>query len=219
MPQNELPPTVIFDFDGTLIDSKPGILNCLKQTLRGRNLSWEEPLDWFVGPPPHVSMPRLLPHLSVTAHTEIVDEYRALYAVDGWSQSSVYPGVPEMLETLQRSGWRIFICTAKRRDFTMRMLAHFGLEKYFEAVYADSVELPSHSKTELLTRLLTECHVSTDAVMVGDRLFDIEAGKACGLRTIAVTYGYGSDAELRECQPDRLCNSSTEVLEALLEME
>lgn len=124
-----------------------------------------------------------------------------------------------MLETLDRDGWRIFICTAKRRDFTTRMLEHFGLAGYFEAVYADSVELPSHSKAELLQRLLTECHVSAEAVMVGDRLFDVEAGRACGLRTVAVTYGYGSEEELKEAGPDRICGSAEEVVRVLLEMQ
>lgn len=207
---------VIFDFDGTLVDSKEGILTCLKQTLQRRGLTWQEPLDWFVGPPAHVSMPQLLPRISPSGHREIVEEYRALYAECGWSLTAVYPGVPEMLETLRHANWRMLICTAKRRDFSLQILEHFGLATFFEAVYADSVGLPSHSKSELLERLLRECDVGTSAVMVGDRVFDVEAGHACGLRTLAVTYGYGSNAELARSRPWRMCGSPGDVLHALV---
>jgi phosphoglycolate phosphatase len=215
MSGKESRPVAIFDFDGTLVDSKEGILTCLKQTLQRRGLTWQEPLDWFIGPPAHVSMPQLLPTISPAGHREIVKEYRALYAEFGWSLTAVYSGVPEMLQALQHAGWRMFVCTAKRRDFALQILEHFGLAKFFEAVYADSVELPSHSKSELLARLLRECDIGTDAVMVGDRVFDMEAGHACGLRTFAVTYGYGSEAELAQSRPWRICGSPADVLDAL----
>jgi phosphoglycolate phosphatase len=120
-----------------------------------------------------------------------------------------------MLQALRQAGWRVFLCTAKRRDFTLQILERFGFAALFEAVYADSVELPSHSKSELLQRLLRECDVGTDAVMVGDRVFDVEAGQACGLRTIAVTYGYGSEAELTQSRPWRICGSPAHVLHVL----
>ena len=121
-----------------------------------------------------------------------------------------------MLQGLRSAGWRMFICTAKRRDFATPMLAHFDVLEYFEAVYADSAELPSHSKSEELAKLLEENGVGHEALMIGDRVFDVEAGRACGLPTIAVTYGYATAAELESCRPDQLCGSPMEVLRILL---
>jgi phosphoglycolate phosphatase len=208
-------PAIIFDLDGTIVDSKVGILTCLKQTLQRRGLVWKEPLDWFVGPPAYVSMPRLLPESSTAEQHEIVEEYRALYGKSGWAQAKVYPGVREMLDAFRLDGRRMFVCTAKRRDFTERMLDHFGLTHYFEAIYADSVEALSQNKSELLRLLLEERRPGTDTVMVGDRVFDVEAARTCRLRVLAVSYGYGSAEELAACAPDAILDSPGAVLRAL----
>ena len=208
------PQVLIFDFDGTLVDSKAGILTCLTETLRERGLSWQEPLDWFLGPPAHVSMPRLLPSATPAEHKDIVEAYRTRYGKTGWLQGTVYPGVRTMLEALHRGGHRMFICTAKRRDFTLQMLENLALACFFEGIYADSVDMPSHNKFELLRTLLIE-HQIVAGTMIGDRVFDVEAGRTCGLRTIAVSYGYGSPEEFAVCRPDFVCRSPTEVLDVV----
>src|ERR1700679_1574950 len=92
--------SAIFDLDGTLTDSKPGILGCLTNTLETHGIAWTGPLDWFIGPP------------------ALLHEYRLCYAATGWQENSVYPGVPELLQNLQASGWQLFVCTSKREDFT-----------------------------------------------------------------------------------------------------
>lgn len=119
-----------------------------------------------------------------------------------------------MLEELRDDSYRMFLCTAKRRDFTERILQQLDLNSFFEAIYADSVDMVSHNKTDLLRTLLVEQREAPKG-MIGDRIFDVEAGRACGIRTITVSYGYGSPEEFAPCNPDIVCHSPGKVLAAV----
>ena len=140
-------------------------------------------------------------------------DYRLCYDATGWQQNSVYPGVHEMLQSLQASGWQLFLCTSKREDFTLRILEKFALSRYFLAVYADTAGSLHHTKTALLRRLLEEQSLDpASTVMVGDRNFDIEAARANGVTSIAVTYGYGTSEELESARPGHTCNAVADLL-------
>ncbi len=200
--------SAIFDLDGTLTDSKPGILGCLTNTLDAHGIAWTGPLDWFIGPPADYSMRRLMPDADEPRRAALLHDYRLCYAATGWQENSVYPGVPELLQSLQRSGWQLFVCTSKREDFTERILEKFALSRYFFAVYADKAGSLHHTKTALLRRLLDEQSLDrATTFMVGDRKFDIEAARANGVTSIAVTYGYGTSEELASAGPDHTCNA------------
>jgi phosphoglycolate phosphatase len=205
--------SAIFDFDGTLTDSKPGILGCLTSTLAAHRIPWTGPLDWFIGPPADQSMRRLMPDADEAHRAALLYDYRLCYDATGWEENSVYPGVPAMLESLQASGWQLFICTSKREDFTLRILEKFALSPYFLAVYADTAASLDHSKTALLGRLLEEQSLDpATTYMVGDRNFDIEAARANGVTSIAVTYGYGTSEELEAARPDYTCDAVQDLL-------
>jgi phosphoglycolate phosphatase len=118
-----------------------------------------------------------------------------------------------MLESLEASGWRLFLCTSKRDDFTLRILDKFALRRYFSAVYADTAGSLHHSKTALLRRLLEEQSLDpATTYMVGDRNFDIEAARANGVTSVAVTYGYGTSEELESARPDHTCHAVEDLL-------
>jgi phosphoglycolate phosphatase len=205
--------SAVFDLDGTLTDSKPGILGCLIGALEAHRIAWTGPLDWFIGPPADQSLRRLMPDADEPRRAALLHDYRLCYDATGWAENSVYPGVPAVLQSLQVSGWRLFVCTSKREDFAARILEKFDLSRYFLAVYADTAESLHHSKTALLRRLLEEQFLdSATTFMVGDRNFDIEAARANGVTSIAVTYGYGTSEELASARPDHTCH----VVEGLL---
>ncbi len=205
--------SAIFDLDGTLTDSKPGILGCLTKTLEAHRIPWTEPLDWFIGPPAGQSLRRLMPDADESRRAALLHDYRLCYDATGWQQNSVYPGVHEMLQSLQASGWQLFLCTSKREDFTLRILEKFALSRYFLAVYADTAGSLHHTKTALLRRLLEEQSLDpASTVMVGDRNFDIEAARANGVTSIAVTYGYGTSEELESARPGHTCNAVADLL-------
>jgi phosphoglycolate phosphatase len=205
--------SAIFDLDGTLTDSKPGILRCLTRTLEAHRIEWTGSLDWFIGPPAEQSWSRLMPDGNERSRAALVADYRSCYDATGWAENSVYAGIHEVLQSLQSSGWELFVCTSKREDFAVRILEKFELSQYFRAVYADTVGSVHHSKTVLLRRLLEEQSLDrTGTTMVGDRHFDIEAARANSVTSIAVTYGYGTSEELQSARPDYTCNAVADLL-------
>jgi phosphoglycolate phosphatase len=205
--------SAIFDLDGTLTDSKPGILGCLTNALAAYRIPWTGPLDWFIGPPAEQSLRRLMPEADESRRAALLQDYRLCYDLTGWAENSVYPGIPAMLQSLQASDWQLFICTSKREDFAQRILEKFALNRYFLALYADTPGSINHSKTALLRRLIAEQSLDpATTVMVGDRHFDIEAARANGVTSIAVTYGYGTSEELEVACPGYTCNAVEELL-------
>jgi phosphoglycolate phosphatase len=205
--------SAIFDLDGTLTDSKPGILGCLTNALEAHCITWTGPLDWFIGPPADQSLRRLMPDADEPRRAALLHDYRLCYDATGWAENSVYPGVPAVLQSLQASGWQLFVCTSKRADFAARILEKFDLSRYFLAVYADTAGSLHHTKTALLRRPLEEQSLGpATTCMVGDRSFYIEAARANGVTSIAVTYGYGTSEELASARPGHTCHAVEDLL-------
>jgi phosphoglycolate phosphatase len=190
-------PTLIFDLDGTLTDSKPGIIGCLREVLEARKMSGYGPLDRFIGPPVEQWAAELLPHGSAEDRAALASEYRACYDRVGWSDNSVYPGVTEMLAQLHHDGFPLYVCTSKHEHFAVRILESFGIARYFNAIYGDRIEYESHSKSDLLALILNQNAIDRAWVwMVGDRSFDIEAAHLNGIRCLGAAWGYGTPEEL-----------------------
>jgi phosphoglycolate phosphatase len=209
---------VLFDLDGTLTDSKPGILNCLETTLLSHNVRWEGPLDHFIGPPVETWTKELLPHGDAEAQAALSRDYRTCYDQKGWAENSVYEGIPELLRTLTSQGFRLYVCTSKQEHFARRILEKFELAEYFTAIHGDRAEFTNHSKVELMAHLLQQESLDpADTWMIGDRKFDLEAAHSNGVRVIAVSYGYGSVDELVAGNPIAVCATPAEVLKVLEE--
>jgi phosphoglycolate phosphatase len=203
-------PALIFDLDGTLTDSKPGILGCLRQVLDARQMGDCGPLDRFVGPPVEEWAVELLPNGSEEDRLALARDYRACYGREGWSNNSVYPGIREMLAGLRERGFPLYVCTSKQEHFAVRILTTFGIVEFFTAIYGDKAEYEDHSKVKLLTRLLAERGLGREtAWMVGDRIYDIEAAQGNGIRSIAAAWGYGTHQEWS--QADAIATTPAEV--------
>lgn len=189
-------PALIFDLDGTLTDSKLGILGCLRKVLDVHKIRYQEPLDRFIGPPVEEWVVELLPEASEKERTSLKRDYYACYDYEGWKNNSVYAGVREMLTQLHQKGFPLYVCTSKRQQFAVRILDFFKLMQSFVAIYGDDAEYTDHSKTNLLGGLLREHSLNRDSTwMIGDRRFDIQAAHANNLRCLAAAWGYGSPEE------------------------
>jgi phosphoglycolate phosphatase len=192
---NQLP-ALIFDLDGTLTDSKPGIIACLQKALDDHGVSYPGPLGRFVGPPVEEWSVELLPHGSQQERDALARDYRGYYDREGWKNNSVYAGVREMLVQLRREGFPLYVCTSKQQHFAVRILDLFELTPLFTAIYGDRAEFSTHSKVDLLARLLAECALDVNSTwMIGDRIYDIEAAHANGLPCLAAGWGYGPAEE------------------------
>jgi phosphoglycolate phosphatase len=189
-------PALIFDLDGTLTDSKPGILGCLRKVLDARGMGDCGPLDRFIGPPVEEWVVLLLPNGSEDERASMARDYRACYDREGWRDNSVFPGVREMLNELHRLGFPLFVCTSKQQHFAVRILDFFELSGLFTAIYGDKQEYSSHSKVDLVAKILSEHSLRPDSTwMIGDRSYDIDAAHANQLRCLAAGWGYGSPEE------------------------
>jgi phosphoglycolate phosphatase len=204
-------PALIFDLDGTLTDSKPGILGCLRKTLEERGLPVPASLDRFIGPPVEEWVTYLLPDASREEHVALARDYRGCYDREGWSNNAVYPGVREMLVELGGAGYSLYVCTSKHEHFAVRILDAFELSPLFTSIYGDKIEYPSHSKADLLARVLNDHKLDADSAwMIGDRSFDFEAARANSVRSMAAGWGYGSAEEW--AQADAVAATPTEVI-------
>jgi phosphoglycolate phosphatase len=211
--------TVIFDLDGTLTDSRTGILRCLEAALRTYDIPWKGPLDWFIGPPAGPSFARLMPAHSDEERRRVLLHYRTCYAETGWAENALYPGVMALLTIVRLRGLALYVCTSKRIEFARRILDHFALTSFFFGIVGDSATTEHHDKADLLRAVISTYGVDpATAVMVGDREFDMLAARAVGLRSIAVLYGFGSPEELAEAQPDFTCSSVEDLSQLLLQL-
>ena len=190
--------TYLFDLDGTLTDSGRGIMNAVKYALEKMNVDIpdESVLRKFVGPPLWESFERFI-GLSKERADEAVRLYREYYSETGLLENDVYDGIPRVLEKLKAEGKQLAVATSKPEVFTERILAHFGLDKYFDSVTGSLLDGTRKNKDEVIACALERCGSPdvSKVIMVGDRMHDIDGAKKLGIGCIAVMFGYGSREE------------------------
>ena len=184
---------LLFDLDGTLTDSGPGIMHAAKTALQSFGIDGlsEQELRYFVGPPLWESFGKYLPEEQISA---AIDRFREYYRVTGWLGNEPYPGVRECLQALQGAGKRMYVATSKLETMARQVLAHFDLLQYFAGVCGGSAEDPeAGKKVNVVRRVLRENGTDdlSRAVLSGDREYDILGGHQAGVQTVGVLYGYG----------------------------
>lgn len=203
-------PTVLFDLDGTLTDSRAGITACIRHALDrvGHPCPDEATLAVYVGPPLRGTLSTLL-GTEDRARIEIaLGHYRARYDTVGLFENRVYDEVPAMLDAVARRGHAMLVATAKTRPVAARIVEHFGLARHFAAVYGAEPGGRFDAKVDLLAHLVDSGVVDPErAVMVGDRASDIVAAKINGIRSIGALWGYAEPGELATAGADVLCES------------
>jgi phosphoglycolate phosphatase len=186
---------LVFDLDGTLIDSTPGISVALKAAFQsvGRTMP-EVDLRHVIGPPITVIARRIEPLLSDIEVSGIERSYRTIYDSNGWRDTLAFPAVADTLRALHRHDLRLYIVTNKPLVPTSNILTHLGLNDLFVEVLTRDSRSPHYaSKADMLSDLLGRQQLQTDStLMVGDTNEDQEAAHVNGLGFLHATYGYGS---------------------------
>lgn len=208
--------TILFDLDGTLTDSEPGIVNSVLYALRRFGMDApRESLRAFIGPPLYDSFRGVMGMGDADAR-RAVEVYREYFREKGIFENAPYPGVPGMLRRLKGAGKTLVVATSKPEIFARRIADHFGLSASLDAVCGADLEGGRSAKIDVIRYALSARGVDpAAAVMVGDRKYDILGAKEAGLDHVGVLYGYGSREELEEAGASRLAASVAE-LEALL---
>ncbi|MDR1569085.1 MAG: dTMP kinase [Oscillospiraceae bacterium] len=187
--------TVLFDLDGTITDSGPGIAQSVRHVIDTFGL---EPLDdaelqKFFGPSLHESFSRHL-RLEESDIERAITVYRDEFSSRGILNNRVYKGLPNLLTLLKSQGASIILATAKPTAYARRILVNFGLIGLFDSIVGVPLDARDHDKADIVRQALPARY--RRAVLVGDRHYDVRAAKANNIDSIGVTYGYGSEQEI-----------------------
>lgn len=196
--------TVIFDLDGTLMNTQKGVYNSFKYALakHGRTFfdnSADEPL--VLGPPLHYAFTQFF-GMDEQEADQAVKDYRECYAGGEVENCEPYEGIPALLEALRFSGMYLAVATSKAEPFALRALKAKGLFPYFDWISAPDLKSKENEKCSLIRRVLERA--PKPALMVGDRVYDIEGAKQAGVHSAYAVYGYGNEQEGKACAPTYL---------------
>jgi len=204
---------LVFDLDGTISDPKDGIVRSLNYALESHGFEHrsDKELCTFIGPPLDVSLSSLTGSSDPELIKSLVAKYRERYSDIGYSENSLYNGIPEVLHMLSSiKGLKLGICTSKRADFAERILELFSLRQHFFFVNGGDVGI---EKWQQLGSLLEQGEINQKSVMIGDRYVDITAAQKNSLYSAGVLWGYGSHTELRQHNPSHIFSSPHELAE------
>lgn len=183
---------VLFDLDGTLLDTAEGILNCISYAEANMPLSPlpEDRKRSFIGPPLLESFRREY-GLSEAEGIRAVKYYRERYRSKGLFEAKIYPGIPELLHCLQESGCRLAVATLKLERYADKIISHFGLAPYFDCV-AGTDEKGETTKAQIIKQCLRSLGTPPHkAVLIGDSRYDYQGAAEAGVDFIGVSYGFG----------------------------
>lgn len=205
--------TILFDLDGTLVDSGPGITKCAQYALA--HFGIEEPelskLEFFVGPPLKKTFMGYYGFSEEKAEQAVV-KYRERYHKVGIFECTLYPDVKEVLASLKEKGVEIALASSKPEISCRQILEHFDILKYFDEVVGAEMHGPRNEKKDVLKEALRRLGKSAkECLLVGDTRFDAIGAGEVGMDCIGVTYGYGTEDELREAGVSVVFSSMKEV--------
>ena len=193
--------TILFDLDGTLTDSGPGITNSVAYALKKWNIEEKDinVLRKFVGPPLDASFAKYY-GFSKEKCVQAIQYYREYYLTKGIYENQVYDGMEELRKWLRDTGRRAIVATSKPEPSAIHVLEYFHIDSYFDIIAGATMDGSRVEKSDVIRYALDRAGIRdlSGVVMVGDRENDIQGAKANGLDSIGVLYGYGSREELEE---------------------
>lgn len=213
---------LFFDLDGTLTDSGRGIMKsvCYALGKMGREIPGQEVLRKFIGPPLSYSF-RQFCGMDEKEAAVAVKMYREYFSVTGLFENKVYDGIEEVLGSLGRQGYRLVVATSKPEVYTVRIMEHFRLNKYFELIVGSSLDETRNTKEAVIRYAMERLGISDGkgVMMIGDREHDVQGAKACNLPCIGALWGYGSVSELTDAGAVCLVSKVRQLPEALRGVE
>ena len=208
---------VLFDLDGTLVDSAPGIWASVRFAVAELGLPepTSEQLRAMVGPPLQDGF-ALVFGLAGADVDRSVAAYRAHYTAGAMLDAPVYPGIPELLARLSAAGATLAVATSKPEPFGVRILTHVGLIAAFASVHGATFDGAVRHKDQVVAAALARHPGRRDPVLVGDRAQDVLGAAAHGLPCIGAGWGPAEDGELEAAGAAMVAATPGDVLEALM---
>jgi phosphoglycolate phosphatase len=215
---------ILFDMDGTITDSKPGILRSMQYAMKSFGVEIKDgelnDYSFMLGPPLRDSVRVIKERFGINGSEEAaVAKYREYYIQKGMFENTLYPGIPELLKDLKDAGKTVILATSKVEKYARQILEHFELLKYFDFTSGAELDGRRSDKTEVILHALGHFKILSDkekakAVMIGDRHHDINGAAKAGIESIGVLYGYGGAEEF--ARADHTANNADELAGLLL---
>lgn len=209
--------TILFDLDGTLVNSYEGITKSICHAMEqlGQPMPGKDLLLPCIGPPLIDSFQQIM-GLDYELAIKAVKIYRDRYSKTGKFELSPYEGIQELLEGLNQRGHTLYVATSKPQPVAEEIIDHTGLSPYFKKVYGACLDGRFNNKAELLSHLLQQESLDkTTTLMVGDRKFDLLGAAANNMASLGVSYGFGSVEELQEYKATYIAASPADIASLL----
>lgn len=210
---------VLFDMDGTLFNTQPGVTKSVAYALDkfGIKVDNLSDLNKFIGPPLNVSFADYY-GFNEEDVKKAISYYREYYTEKGCIDCEIYPGIKELLAHLKEKGIKIAMATSKPEVYAVRILKNAGIYEYFHVAKAADFEGKCIHKIDIIRNVMAafEDFNVENAVMIGDRKYDYEGAKEVGMKCILIEYGFGEREELEKCAPFKI-EADTHTLEKFLD--
>ncbi len=209
---------ILWDLDGTLTLSHPGIYNCMRYALErlGKPAPTEQQLRLCVGPPLDWSFEKVFGTSAEEAQRGIV-YYRERYEVAGWAENDPVEGALEALKTLHEAGYKMTLATSKPMHFAWRIVEKFGFLKYLLCEYEPMRVGYEPKKTEVIEKGIRLLGArKEECLMVGDRMYDILGAREVGVDVAALDVGYAQEGEFKTYPPDVYFKDFSSFVKAML---
>lgn len=189
---------VFFDFDGTIADTGDGIFHSVKYAIKesGYPPISDESLRTFIGPPVFDSFKREL-NMNAEQSEFAVMKYREEYSREGIFRFTLYDGIESLLRELKANDIQVAVASSKPYNFILRIIDYLNFGELIDFISCPLSDKAHESKVILVSRCVEHFEIQkSEAVMVGDRYFDIDGANGAGVDSIGVTFGYGDEKEL-----------------------
>lgn len=202
-----------FDLDGTLADSKADVLGSIEQAYR--HLGWQYDVSKLrIGPLLPDIIATISPQLDAAQRQAVVQTFRAFYTAGKYSRTVLFPGVREFLNRLKAQGKTLYVATNKPKASTYEVLEVLGIKNDFFFIGTPDFDGGNLPKAEVLKAIVKMFDIEpATALMVGDTLADMEAGRAAGMKTMAFIGGYGGADFARDSHADFVVDSYEKLLQ------
>lgn len=213
---------LLFDLDGTLFNTKPGIVNCVQYALNYYGIHEDNPdnLEKFIGPPLHQSF-QMFYGFDEEKSIEAAAKYRERYKDEGIFECTPYAGIDDMLKDLKDHGKILGVATSKPEIFAKRIIEKFGLSPYFTHITGSLLDNSRSKKTEVIEEALLRLGVSDKrdtVLMIGDREHDIIGARETHLSSVGVYYGFAKEGELEAAGADYVVQTVSKLHSLLLSL-
>lgn len=207
---------ILFDLDGTLVNSSEGIINAFTYSFSKMNTEVPDKtlLSTFIGPPLETSFKAFFPDQEKL--DQAIYHFRTFYKKTGVGQTHLYPNIKDLLQQLKVLNLSLYVTTSKFEPMATRMLEELDIDTYFDNIYGATAS--RFHKSDVIKDCLLDNNIAiSDAVIIGDTKFDIIGAKEVGIKSIGATWGFGTAEELLVSKADAIINYPFDLVNLLKE--